>query len=201
MFGSFQEELASEPCIYGIRKPLRSYNPFWANIHVYWAVFLDSLHARRWQDKIRVWFQGPGWRPAGLDETHPLEQISLEGFSKFDPVVTKPVRIYAFFQFVCTTLAGTGMLIVAKNLAPAPLFFAVGLISFSFYLQSAWTEGRAFARWLEWPKLALVFVALAYLQLSPGLVLTVQTYLLISVLFLSWLTVNPGQMNTSTRLS
>ncbi len=198
MFGSFQAELANEPCIYGIRKSLKSYNPLWANVHVYWSVFLDSLHATRWQDKIMVWFHGPGWRPAGLDETHPVERISLEDFSKFDPVVSKPARMYAFFQFVCTTLAATGMLIGAKDLAPATLLFAIGLIFFSFYSQSAWTEGRAFARWLEWPKLGLVFVVLVYLPLNPGMVLTLQAYLLISVLSLSWLTVNPVQVNTST---
>ncbi len=30
IFGSFQDELPGEPCIYGIRKPLHSYNPLWA---------------------------------------------------------------------------------------------------------------------------------------------------------------------------
>ena len=42
LFGSFQEELDGEPCIYGIRGQLNSWNPVWANLHYYW----------RWQ-KIR----------------------------------------------------------------------------------------------------------------------------------------------------
>ncbi len=53
MFGTFQPELPDEPCIYGIRKPLKSYNPFWANVHVYWSTLPDSWHAKRWQDKIK----------------------------------------------------------------------------------------------------------------------------------------------------
>ena len=93
MFGSFQEELANEPCIYGIRKPLKSYNPFWANVHVYWSVLLDCWHASRWQDKIKIWFREPGWRPAGLDQTHPVERVSLEDFSKYDPAVSTPVNL------------------------------------------------------------------------------------------------------------
>jgi alkylglycerol monooxygenase len=201
MFGSFQEELTSEPCIYGIRKPLKSYNPFWANVHVYWSTLLDSWHASRWQDKFRVWFKGPGWRPPGLDQTHPVERTSLEDFSKFDPVVAKPARIYAFFQFVCTILAGTGMLVVARDWASGPLLFATGMIFLSFYLQSAWTEGRAFARWLEWLKLGLVLFALGYLQLTPATVLSLQAYLLISALFLIWLTVKPAHRATGTRLA
>ena len=31
--GGFQEEDDKEPCIYGTRGPLRSWNPVWANVH------------------------------------------------------------------------------------------------------------------------------------------------------------------------
>jgi sterol desaturase/sphingolipid hydroxylase (fatty acid hydroxylase superfamily) len=199
MFGSFQEELANEPCIYGIRKPLKSYNPFWANVHVYWSVLLDCWHASRWQDKIRIWFREPGWRPAGLDQAHPYKQVSLEDFSKYDPAVSTPVKIYAFFQFFCTTLAGTGMLVVATDWPSIPVFFSTGLIFFSFYLQSAWTQDRAFAKWLEWLKLGLVLLLPSYLPLSPPTVLALQVYLLISVLFLSWLTLNPARISADAR--
>jgi len=49
-----QEEYptATELCETG-RKALQSYNPFWANVHVYWATLLDSWHAARWQDKTK----------------------------------------------------------------------------------------------------------------------------------------------------
>jgi alkylglycerol monooxygenase len=199
MFGSFQDELADKPCIYGIRKPLKSYNPFWANVHVYWSTLLDSWHAKRWQDKIMVWFKGPGWRPAGLDEAYPIERTSLEDFKKFEPVVSKQISIYAFFQFFCTTLAGTGMLIVANNWESKPLTLATGLIFLSFYLQSTLTEGRAIAKWLEWLKLGLVFAALAYLPLNPSALLSLQVYLMISVLSLTWLSIKPFFSAATTR--
>jgi len=188
LFGSFQEELSNEPCIYGIRKPLHSYNPFWANVHVYWAVFLDSWHASSWLDKIRVWFKRPGWRPAGLDETHPVQRISLQNFSKYDPAVPVPARAYAFFQFFCTTLASTGMLMVANSWPSTPVVLATTLIFFSFYIQSTWTEGRGYARWLEWLKLGLVFVLLPSLPLGPAMLLTLRIYLLISAVTLAWMT-------------
>jgi len=197
VFGTFQPELPEEPVIYGIRKSLNSYNPFWANVHVYWSTLLDSLHAARWQDKIKVWFKGPGWRPAGLDQIHPIERTPLENFRKFDPPASKPARLYAFFQFFCTTLAGTGMLIIANEWDSISLVLATSLIFISFYLQSAWTEGRSFARWLEWPKLALVFVALAYLPLNPSMLLTLHVYLLISVLMLIWLSAIPAKLKAN----
>jgi len=199
MFGTFQDELADEPCIYGIRRPLKSYNPFWANVHVYWSTFLDSWHAPRWQDKLKIWFKGPGWRPAILAETYPQENLPLEDFRKFDPPASSPVRIYAFFQFFSTTLAGTGMLVVAKRWDATDVVMVIGLIFLSFYLQSTWTEGRAFARWLEWLKLGMIFLVLAYLPLNPAILLTLQIYLLISALLLIWLTVTPTQIVSRSR--
>jgi len=201
VFGTFQPELPGEACIYGIRKPLNSYNPFWANVHVYWSTLLDSWHAERWQDKIKVWFKGPGWRPTGLEATHPRQSTPLENFQKFDPPAAGPIRLYAFFQFFCTTLAGTGMLIVAKDWAQVPVVLITGLIFLSFYLQSMWTEGRRFARRLEWLKLGLVFLVVAYLPLNPTIVLILQAYLLISVLSLAWLTIKPAQITVSSQRS
>jgi len=192
LFGSFQEELENEPCIYGIRKPLHSYNPFWANFHVYWSTLKDSWHARRWQDKFMIWLKGPGWRPADVDKAYPVEHTRLEDFSKYDPGVSILVRVYAFFQFFCATLASTGLLIVAKDWASTPLLVAIGLVFFSFYLQGVWTEGHSWARWLEWLKLGAVFVVISRLPLAPAIELSLQLYLLISVVLLSWLTLKPG---------
>ena len=148
MFGSFQEELAAEPCIYGIRKPLQSYNPFWANVHVYWSTLLDTWHAKCWRDKFSLWFKRPGWRPLDLESRYPVKRSNLHDFRKFDPPLSRAVKAYSFFQFFCTTLAGTGMLIVAKRWSPDDVLIAVVLIFFSFYLQSTWTESRRYANWL-----------------------------------------------------
>ena len=197
LLGTFQEELPGEPCIYGIRKPLHSYNPFWANLHVYWSVFLDSWRARRWRDKIRIWFKRPGWRPAGEETKHPVERTSLQDFRKYDPAVPVPARIYAFFQFFCTTLASTGMLVVANDWPSAPLLYATALIFISFYAQSTWTEGRRFAAWLEWLKLGLIFAAPAILPVGPAITLTLQVYLLISSVMLIWVTAMHAQTTAS----
>jgi len=172
-------------------------NPFWANVHVYWSVILDSWHARRWRDKLRIWFKRPGWQPAELETRHPVERTSLRDFRKYDPEVPVPARIYAFFQFLCTTLASTGMLVVANNWPSAPLFYAIALIIISFYAQSTWTEGRRFAAWLEWLKLGLIFAAPAILPVGPAITLTLQAYLLISSVMLIWVTALHAQTAAS----
>ena len=71
LFGSFPDEDDGEPCVYGTRSPLNSWDPLWANAEVYTALLHDSWHARRWGDKLRVWFKPPGWRPADVAARFP----------------------------------------------------------------------------------------------------------------------------------
>ena len=42
LFGTFVEERDDEPCIYGTRSPLRSWNPVWANLQVYADLVRDA---------------------------------------------------------------------------------------------------------------------------------------------------------------
>jgi len=184
LFGTFQDELDTEPCIYGIRKPLHSYNPFWANLHVYWSILLDSWRTERWADKLRVWFRGPGWRPADVDAAYPVEKCDLAHFRKYDPPASLAVRLYALFQFVCATLATTGLLIVAEQWNENQVLMAIGLIGLGFYIQALFTEGRRFAMILEGLKLLLVFLAAGQLPLGSWLHLVIMVYLLVSLFFL-----------------
>ena len=95
MFGTFQEELDSEPCIYGIRGQLKSWNPVWANLHYYAAMAKDSWHAERWSDKIKVWLAHPGWRPSDVDMRFPKQPYDpRHDFVRFDP--QRPVLLSAY---------------------------------------------------------------------------------------------------------
>jgi sterol desaturase/sphingolipid hydroxylase (fatty acid hydroxylase superfamily) len=66
MFGTFTEESDDETVIFGVRKPLANWNPFWANFQVYDYLLADARKARRWRDKIGIWFRRTGWRPADV---------------------------------------------------------------------------------------------------------------------------------------
>lgn len=64
LFGTFEPE-GDEP-VYGIVKPLGSFNPLWANLH-YWVEMASlSRRTRRWRDKLAAWVAPPEWRPADL---------------------------------------------------------------------------------------------------------------------------------------
>ncbi len=111
VFGSFQEELDSDPVVFGVRKPLANWNPFWANIQVYAYLWFDAMRTRRWRDKIGIWFRRTGWRPADVEAQYPKRNTDLAEFEKFDPDIRTSMRRYALGQFLVTI---AGVLAIAK---------------------------------------------------------------------------------------
>lgn len=105
LFGTFQEELEAEPVVFGVRKPLQSWNPFWANLQVYDYLLFDALHTERWRDKLGIWFRRTGWRPADMQNRFPKQKSDLHTFSKYDPKVSPGVRHYVLIQFLVAVLA------------------------------------------------------------------------------------------------
>lgn len=69
MFGTYAAE--AEPCVFGTRTPLRSFNPLRGLAQVYWGLARDVWYTNRWSDKWRVLFNAPGWRPADVAQRFP----------------------------------------------------------------------------------------------------------------------------------
>ena len=182
LFGTFQEELPEEPCIFGIRKPLGSYNPLWANVQVYWSTWLATWHAASWKDKLIVWFKGPGWRPADVEAAWPVHKTDLAHFDKYDPPVSAQSGYYAFFQFVCTTLFSTGLFIASAQIDRLATGVAVLLVCFSYFNQSRFTEGRKSAFVLEWLRLVLTAGCLAWVNPPAWVAIVGVVYLFTSSL-------------------
>jgi len=126
LFGSFREE--GERCVYGTRTPLNSWDPLWANLEVYWALALDSWHARRWRDKLRVWTKPPGWRPADVAARFPRPAFELAAVQRFDPPLAGRVAWFGAAQFLA--LLGAVSLFLWQVDAmpfPGPLVWAAAL--------------------------------------------------------------------------
>jgi uncharacterized membrane protein YhhN len=98
LFGSFQEE--DEKCVYGTRSPLDSWDPLWANAEVYWDLLRTSWRARRWSDKLRVWFKPPGWRPADVAERFPKPAFEIERLQRYDPPAARAVQWFGGLHFL-----------------------------------------------------------------------------------------------------
>jgi len=69
MFGTYQEELDEEPCVYGITNNITTYNPFKFQALGYIELWKDVSRAEKFSDKLRYIFNPPGWSHDGPDRT------------------------------------------------------------------------------------------------------------------------------------
>lgn len=153
LFGTFVEEDAADPPVYGTRAPLRSWNPLWANAEVYWATLKDAWHARRWRDKLLVWLKPPGWRPADVAARFPKPAFDIRR-ARYLPPLPRGLLAYGVVQFALLLLMGVQFLDLAKRLP------ASGLLAYALFLLLSLTalgvllEGRRAGTWLETARLA-----------------------------------------------
>ena len=88
LFGTYQRELPSEPCVYGITKPIRSWSPVEAWIHVYRDILSDMVRTRRWGERLWVPFSHPAWQPSDLRPDATSRGEEHGPFEKYDPKIT-----------------------------------------------------------------------------------------------------------------
>jgi alkylglycerol monooxygenase len=160
LFGSFQEELDNDKPIYGVRKALKSWNPLWANVHVYSQLFKDCWHAKRWQDKLLIWFKRTGWRPDDVVENYPLNKVDLTRFRKFDISLSLLNKFYSLLQYLLIVFVG---LLLMMNVAVLTLTEQVLVVLFVLYgsvSAGLILENNPLAIYLEWLKYSLILMTL-----------------------------------------
>lgn len=187
LFGSYQDELDHEKPIYGVRKALKSWNPFYANIQVYKQLIQDSLYTQKWSDKLKVWFGRTGWRPDDVSQKFPLARVDLSQFSAYQTEISLITKIYCLLQYVIISLLALYLLINANMLSVS---YQLG-ISFFVIVSSinvAWImENKRIAIWLEWLKLLVsavflfsadlgAYASVAYIPILLSVILQIQLY-------------------------
>ena len=102
MFGTFQEELDDEPPVYGVLKPVNTWNPILINFQHAWNVIKDAYHTKNLRDKIRIWFMPTGWRPDDIKDKFPRPIIEdYKNFKKYTHEYSFIYKVIGFFHFVC----------------------------------------------------------------------------------------------------
>jgi sterol desaturase/sphingolipid hydroxylase (fatty acid hydroxylase superfamily) len=117
MFGTFQEE--EEEPIYGITKPLNSWNPVWANLQHYVEMLTLLKQVPHWKDKLRVLFMPPGWRPDYLGGSMAVSEVDKTLYKKYDTPVPHKLNYYVFFQYVFTVAGAAVFLFKAEQMPMA----------------------------------------------------------------------------------
>lgn len=183
MFGTFQDELDEDPVIFGVRKPLATWNPFRANLQVYDYLLFDARHARRWRDKLGVWLRRTGWRPPDVEARFPKGRAELASFRKYDPVVTGGVSRYVLLQFVAATVWTLWISVLFATAGAQAVVVPCLLLWALLYTLGLFNDNRRYAARFELLRL-LVVVPLGLLATAPRpawLVGALAVYLVVSL--------------------
>jgi len=165
LFGTFARE--QEEPVYGITKPLASFNPVWANLH-YWAEMWDvARRAARPLDRLLVLFMRPGWRPADLGGPLAPPEVDRASYVKYDVPLGASAKAYVLAQFVLVLAAATPYLQRNDGLGASARVLGAALIGSSLVSLAGLTEKRAWALPLEAARLAALALSAAFLPLPP----------------------------------
>ncbi|MFT6734221.1 MAG: alkylglycerol monooxygenase, partial [Polaribacter sp.] len=105
-FGTFQEELDTEEVIYGVRRPLKSFNPLWANVHTWFTLLTDAIRTKSWLDKLRIWFMPTGWRPGDVEIQYPILKQPAGEQVKYNKEPNSLTKIYILMQYLFSIIFG-----------------------------------------------------------------------------------------------
>ncbi len=184
IFGTFIDEREDLKPIYGTVKPLKSFNPFWANIEVFYQMILDSYRTKRFRDKVRVWFSPPAWRPDDVAEKYPVQKNDLKNFEKYDPEITTMQKVFAFFQF--SMINGLTILMlfnVDKFSYPEMAGVAVLVLTLAIS-NSLLLDGRSYANGLEIVRAGAVLISL-YLGVFTNFIYLILAHSIIALIVAS----------------
>lgn len=116
LFGTFQDELDDDPCVYGTRDPLASWNPWTANWHVYGKLLRKTWHLPGWRNKLGVWWRPAHWYPGGFAPV--AEPFDPRQQQRYDPRVSTARLVLALAIFIALLGATTLLLWFAHDLTP-----------------------------------------------------------------------------------
>ena len=149
MFGTFQEESPAIPAVYGVTRPVRTWNPIKINFMHLWLLMQDAWHTKSWKDKLRVWLMPLGWRPADVVEKYPVYKIEdVYHFEKYDTPAPKGMIIYLWIQLFCLLLIVSYLF---GNVA------SIGLTNMMYYGLFIFTQVYALTEFMDRNPRALIY--------------------------------------------
>ena len=128
LFGTYEPERA--PVVFGITKPLATWNPLTANLHQFAEIVRTARGARGPGEKLRAVRGHPSWRPSPQDRYRPV-LVAVESFAKYEPPVPRALKAYGLAQFIVVLGAAIALLRMTGSLSHLELLAAGFYIALS----------------------------------------------------------------------
>ena len=141
LFGTYQEELIEAPPVYGITRPVRTWNPIKINFQHVWLLMKDAWRTKNLKDKFTLWFKPTGYRPADVTDKYPVHKIEdVYNFEKYHPGSSLALNVWSWLQLVLILLFISylfGNIAAINKLNAAYVYMYGGFVFLSVY---AFTE-------------------------------------------------------------
>lgn len=190
-FGTFRPELKEDPVVFGVRTPLNSWNPLWANMQVYWQLLKDAWYAKSWWDKLRIWFMPTGWRPEDVAERFPLQKTNLKNFEKFETKGNRLTGTYGVIQHIIAITLVLWLMVQFETFSFEHTLLLGGYVAFWLFSNGYVLAASKSAIWSEtikWLTLPLVLMSLdlgdAFLIIS--MVMAVAHFIALAMMRQQW---------------
>ena len=155
LFGTFQEELKEVPAVYGITRPVKTWNPIKINFQHMLLLFKDAWYAKDWKDKLRVWYKPTGWRPSDVAEKYPVYKIEdVYTFEKYDTAFSKLFLVWTWIQLIMLLLFVSYLFGNIASIGKYPSFIYGGFVFLYVYAFSELMDKNKYASAWEFLKSA-----------------------------------------------
>ncbi|MFN9855955.1 MAG: sterol desaturase family protein [Bacteroidota bacterium] len=163
LFGTFQEEMETVPPVYGITRPVATWNPIKINFMHVWLLIQDAWRTKSWRDKLRIWFMPTGWRPEDVSKQYPVYKIEdVFHFSKYDTPATTAFSAWIWVQMITLLLLLVYFFGNIAAIGNPGIFLYGGYIFLSVYAYTELMDRNARA-WL-WEAVRTAYVGIILLQ-------------------------------------
>jgi sterol desaturase/sphingolipid hydroxylase (fatty acid hydroxylase superfamily) len=167
LFGTFVPE-TDEP-VYGVVKPLASFNPLWANVAGWAELVQVARRSAGIMGRLRPFLAPPGYRPSELGGPLKPKEVSRPADEPADHPIPKTLAAYVLINFIFLLILTAAALTRASDLGTKTFLTVAVSVAFGLASLSALLEGRSWAPKAEGARILLLVLALALALAGEGL--------------------------------
>jgi sterol desaturase/sphingolipid hydroxylase (fatty acid hydroxylase superfamily) len=163
IFGTFQEELPDVKPIYGITRPVQTWNPIKINFLHITLLVKDAWRTANYWDKVRIWFMPTGWRPADVVEKYPVTYTKdVNDRKKYMPGASIYLKVWSWVQLSITFLLMMFLVLQVATIGKQALFIYASFIFLSVYSYTALMDREKYAWVYELLRLCYALLIIYY---------------------------------------
>jgi sterol desaturase/sphingolipid hydroxylase (fatty acid hydroxylase superfamily) len=146
LFGTFQKELKDVPAVFGVTRPVRTWNPIKINFQHLWLLMQDAWRTASWKDKFRIWLMPTGWRPADVEAKYPVYKIEdVYDFEKYNTVYSKTFLVWTWIQVLMLLLFVSYLFGNIASIGMPQIFVYGGFLFVFVYAFTELMDGHQYA--------------------------------------------------------